>query len=237
MLRYRSTWVLLCHFVMINMIIVSGCNPNSKTDQEESLKEYFFSSDFLKEKGKEYQYISDTDEYAPPEIWIYRFPQKDVFESINVDTTGKLILRQKDKVVGNGVLVDSLILTAFTSDNKPMEFSTKILKPNRFSFAVDTFNYVTQMDWVQPENGLRIVLNRNRKFHSFIDYQWEGKKYKAVRLKVYDTLETEQTGWSKTEWFGYEIYALGLGLVHYEREVNKNMRISYSLTSINEIED
>lgn len=232
MLRYRSTWVVLCHIVMLMMIFLPGCKEGQVKTEVESLQKYFYPLEKMTGNGQEYRYSSDIDPNAPPEIWIHKFISPDIFESTNVDSEGKMILRQKDKVVSNGVMMDSMILSGHLPDTTPTLINVKVLKPNRFSFSNDTLNYVTQLDWVQTENDLHIVLNRNRKVDSFLEYEWQGKKYKAVKLYVYDTLETEQTGWSKTEWRGYEIFAEGLGLVHYERQVNKNMRISYSLSSV-----
>ena len=84
--------------------------------------------------------------------------------------------------------------------------------------------WLTHLEWYQPEDSLHIVLQRRRRYIGPTRRMDHGRAIPAVRFQTEDTFETEAVGWTTSTWTGEEIYALHLGLVHYQREIADRLR-------------
>ena len=132
--------------------------------------------------------------------------------------------------MGNGVLTDSLHFVLFDSTQQKHLIRAKVIKPNRFPFMADSsLTWATKLDWPQPGDSLRIVLERRRKYAGPAQWQHKGKTIPAVRFVTEDHLETERDGWTTSVWAGEELYAKGYGLVFWRRAVNEGMTIEFEL--------
>ena len=229
MIRYRSTFAILCHFVMYSVIIVTGCKDHPEI--EEGLAQYYLPAEDLGTKGTDYIYRSKSDTTLPPEVWRHINTSEGHITSINYDHIQQVVQKQYERIVGNGVLIDSLHLFFYDSLGRTITLPVRILSPNRFPFeAKDSSKvYLTHLEWFQPGDSLHVVLERRRRFIGNTTWNWQGKNVPAIRIKTEDKFETEKDGWTTSGWNGEEIYAKDLGLVYYRRNISEHMILEFQL--------
>ena len=241
MIRYHTITVILCQIVMCLCIIITGCSE--KWDKQTDYSDYYFPVKSFPKEGMIYTYKNLRDpEGGKPEIWHHVRKTDGLLESTNYsliydfnsanpvpDT--EMVQRQYDRITGNGVVTDSLVLYAKDSSGTVRHFRVHILSGNRFPFVPgdSTNTYLSHMEWWQPEDSLHVDLQRRRKFMANTLWLHDGKSYPAVRFKTEDTFETERDGWTISSWDGVEIYALNIGLVYYKRNISPELRVEFEL--------
>jgi hypothetical protein len=195
------------------------------------LAAFYYPIDSFPPEGMLYTYRNKVDSTAFPERWRYRRWSPGHMVSTNLDNDGREILNQYDRFVANGVLTDSFHFVLHDSMDQKHLIRAKVITPNRFPFDVadSTQTWVTKLDWKQPVDSLRIVLERRRKYMGPTEWQFEGKSIPAVKFITADRLETERDGWTTSHWPGEEIYAKGYGLVYWRRAVAEGMTIEFEL--------
>ncbi|HUR31962.1 MAG TPA: hypothetical protein VMZ69_11065 [Saprospiraceae bacterium] len=229
MIRYRSTFAILCHFVMYSLIIIASCK--ARPEIEEDLSPYYLPADELGAEGTDYIYRSQSDTTLPPEIWRHIKTSEGHITSINYDHNQQVVQKQYEHIVGNGVLIDSLHLFFYDDSGRTISLPVRVLSPNRFPFAKDTSKvYLAHLEWFQPGDSLHVVLERRRKFEGDTTWTWGGKTIPAIRIKTEDKFETEKDGWTTSGWKGEEIYAKDLGLVYYRRNISEQMVLEFGLS-------
>lgn len=229
MIRYHTTWVILCQIVMCLCLINMACSSPKKAPTDYSA--YYFPVESFPPDGKVYRYKNLQDSTAGPEVWRHLNRGKGLIESINYGSGEEIVQRQYDRIVDNGVLTDSLFLYSRDSSGMEQVIEVKILSPHRFPFQPgdSTKIWLTHLDWYQPEDSLHIVLQRRRRFGGDTTWSSGGKAIPAVRFRTEDTFETERDGWTSTVWSGEEVYAKGIGLVYYKRNISGNMILEFEL--------
>jgi hypothetical protein len=232
MIRYRTTWIIMRQIVMLFGLFIWSCSPGK--EEIKDLSAYFYPIDDFPTAGLTYVYANKLDTLANPEIWLFKKTAPGRMESINYGPGGSFVQRQYDRFVSNGVLTDSLVLYASDSIERPLRIPVKVISPNRFPFdAVDSSKvWLTQLEWYQPGDSLRIVLQRRRRYMGHVEWMDHGKPVPAVRFRTEDTFETESEGWTSSAWTGEEIYALHKGLVYYKRKISNELTLEFELQEI-----
>lgn len=227
--RYRTTWSRVCQIVMLVGACLVACRSSR---EKEGLSDYYYPVELLPARGLIYRYASLSDSLAGEETWRIRRSADGRLVSENLDPDGKTLLRQVDRKVPTGMLTDSL--TFFPRTLSGASIPVTIHAGNRFSFdPADTAStFLTHLEWWQPEDSLHIVLQRRRKLAGDTTWTWQGKVLPAVLWHTEDQLETERDGWTNSGWKGKEIYAKGVGLVYYERQITEAFSLAYGLRSI-----
>ena len=229
MSRYHTRWGIWCQIVMCLGLINTACKQAEEPINDYSA--YYIPISTLPGEGATYRYRNMADSLSPPEIWKHTRLGPDRLESINYTLDGMWILRQYDRYVPSGVMTDSLFM--FLADGTGSRASTKakVVSPNRFPFQPGDTSMVWlhQLEWIQPADSLRVVLQRRRQFEADTIWNYKGKTIPAVRFKVKDTLETEEVGWTSSSWTGVEVYAKGIGLIYYKRHISNDMVLEYAL--------
>lgn len=229
MSRYRTTWMIWCQIVMCLGLINTGCKePETATG---AYADYYFPIHNLPGEGKVYKYNSKLGDQYPPEIWKFTRVGPGRLESINYAPDGSEVLRQYDRIVSNGVLTDSLILMVNDQTGQRLPIRTKVVSPHRFPFAPEDTSkvFLTQLEWNQPLDGMHVVLQRRRQWEKDTTWTYQGSSLPAVLFKIDDILETETAGWTNSHWKGKEVYAKGLGLVYFKRNIAKDMTLEFEL--------
>ena len=240
MIRYHTISVILCQIVMCLGIFIMACGKPQTMEQ--NISNYYIPLDSLSKGDMVYTYRNIKDPEGKPEIWRHVLKGDGLLESTNFnliydfdssdpvpDTI--LVQRQYDRMAGNGVITDSLILYSTDSTGTVRHIPVHVISPNRFPFVpVDSTNiWLTHLEWWQPEDSLHVVLQRRRRFMGHTTWHHKGQSYPAVRFKTDDTFETERDGWSVTSWTGEEIYALNIGLVYYKRNISPELKVEFEL--------
>ncbi|HJW31490.1 MAG TPA: hypothetical protein VJ508_19810, partial [Saprospiraceae bacterium] len=221
MIRYHTTWGVLCQIVMLLAVVIQGCKSGQESVTGQAA--FYFDLDAFPAGGVTYFYENKLDSLANPEIWHYEKSAPGHLTSINYDPQGRIVQKQFDRIVGNGVLTDSLVLYAYDSTGTEQRIPVKVIANNRLPFdAVDSTKvWLMQLDWQQPKDSLHCVLERRRRFLGYTEWMFNGKKLPAARFRTEDKFETERDGWTTSVWNGEEIYARSLGLVYYKRKISE----------------
>lgn len=232
MIRYRSTCRILCQFVMYIFIFLPSCTE--REEKVENLSKYYLPLDSLEGGGMVYSYRSLVDTTLDQEVWQYIKTSEGLIRSINYDHRQQVVQRQYERIVPNGVLIDSLILVDYDSLGRAISHPVRVISPHRFPFEAhdSTQVWLTHLEWWQPGDSLHIVLQRRRRFEGKTGWQWQGKSIPAVRFRTEDKLETEKDGWTTSEWTGEEVYAENVGLIYYKRKISDQLLIEFELESI-----
>ena len=198
MIRYHTTWARLCQFVMCLCIFFAGCREKDDHHEDHSL--YYLPVDSLSPQGMRYTYRNLADSSLGYEVWEHIKTSDGHVLSINYDQNGQVVQKQYERVVHNGVLIDSLHL--FYQDSLGLiQLPVKIISPHRFPFeAVDSSQvWLTHLEWWQPGDSLHVVLERRRRFLGDTTWQFDGKLLQAIRFGTHDKFETEEVGWTTSE--------------------------------------
>jgi hypothetical protein len=178
-----------------------------------------------------YIYRNILDTTADQEIWRYVRKGDGLIESINYDYRQEVVQRQFERIVTNGVVLDSLIL--YFEDSLGIRQQEKVIihAPNRFPFQPgDSTNaWLTHLEWWQPADSLHVILQRRRRFAGHTTWNSHGVAIPAIRFSTEDTFETELDGWTNSSWSGEEIYALHIGLVYYRRDISPHLSLEFEL--------
>src|SRR5687767_11627387 len=129
MIRYHSTWVVICQFVMYISIILTSCAK--KEEMPEDLSGYYLPIQSLGGSGVEYAYRSLADTTLPREVWKHVNTSTGLITSINYDERQHVVQKQFERVVENGVLIDSLHLYYYDSLQGSIILPVRILSPHR----------------------------------------------------------------------------------------------------------
>jgi hypothetical protein len=54
----------------------------------------------------------------------------------------------------------------------------------------------------------------------------------VARFTIHDQFETEDVGWSNSQWTGEEWYGKGYGLVYFRRNITPELILEYELDEI-----
>jgi len=229
MIRYHTTLGILCQFVMCLGLINTSCK--SPEAPPEDYSGYYLPVETFPDEGSVYTYRNLTDTFAPPEIWRHTRIGEGLIESLNYGPDGEVVQRQYERVVHNGVFTDSLHLFYMDTSGVRKQINVSILSGSRFPFQPgdSTKVWLTHLEWNQPQDSLRIVLQRRRRFLEDTTWALKGKDIPAVRFRTEDTFETERDGWTSSTWTGEEIYALGVGLVYYKRRISEQLSLEFEL--------
>jgi len=231
MIRYHSTCCIICQFVMCLLIFLPSCIE--RRDKPLDLSSYYLPIEALDGAGIRYSYRSIVDTTLDPEVWQHIKTSEGHITSINYDPSQQVVLKQYERVVENGVLIDSLILFFYDTLGRTISLPVRILSPHRFPFQPRDSSQVwlSHFEWWQPLDSLHVVLQRRRRFVGDTIWNWEGKPVPAVRFKTDDSFETEKVGWTTSAWSGEEVYAKNIGLIYYRRNISKDLQLEFELES------
>jgi hypothetical protein len=206
--------------------------------EEDDHSAFYLPEDSLDNGGLRYIYRSLIDTSLDREVWEHIKTSEGHITSINYDHRQQVVQKQYERFVANGVVIDSLILFFEDSMGNPQTNNVNVLSPHKFPFdARDSSQvYLTHLEWWQPGDSLHVVLERRRRYLGPTRWEWQGKELRAIVFSTHDKFETEEVGWTSSEWSGDEIYAENIGLVYYRRSISPQLQIVFQLERIEKIE-
>jgi len=234
---------------LATLCTVLGCK--SERSQPESARFFYFDALLLGGTGQVYIYAPVNDPLYPLEIWHKRFsgdyhgshiysrmlsPELDVLQ-----TTTESISRSGAALIQMELYPpepDSLIRVGeprIGDRDSSFAIRVQINEATTFLFGspepVSVAKY--QVEYREPgPDSIRVILTRLRRYTGTEEFSLGGKAYPALRYVVEETLETETEGFTTTTWQTVEVYAKGLGLVYYKKDVNPDLVLEYRLKEI-----
>lgn len=222
---------LLCCTILSGFTALTSCR-GPHDDSLESSRFFYFDALAIGGGGKMYVYEAVNNPMYPNEIWHRRFSGAYRGNHLyNVMYTPEMEVQQRtiETISKTGaVLIDMELYALPDTEAIPVQIN----EPTTFLFGPPDTTVAAkyQIEYREPgPDSIRVILTRLRRFADRETYQFDGKEYPALRYTVYETLETQKEGYSETTWNTTEIYARGLGLVYYKKEINPEFVLEYRL--------
>ena len=141
----------------------------------------------------------------------------------------------REELRAGGSLLRDFKLYAPADSTGTQRIATANIEQNAvFPFRVGGANteaLVYAVNWQDPTDpATRISLLRNRQYAGDTTFIFRGEPLDAVRFNLRELVDTEQNGHLEQEYGGYEIYARGLGLVAFRKEVSPDFAVAYELS-------
>ena len=221
-------------FFLFLLLSLAACTEPDSAMRD--IQSYYFPVADL-DPGRVYEYETAEDPRNPPFYYYYR----------NIRTGGFLYLTGtyydynftpiqfvREEAKDNGmILSDFYFYHTDTLTGKQNQVPVEIQANNVFPFSVDEQNpgvLLFTVKWNDPETtGTEFTLIRNRQFAGDTTYVYQGKEYEAVNFYVRELIDNYNQGHLETEYDGLEIYAKGLGLVYFEKNISEEFQIKYKL--------
>jgi len=202
--------------------------------RERSLEPYYYPLEELRE-GLVYEYRSAGNPGDPPFYWYYRTLEEDGATYLTgtfYDLDFTPFQYVKEERVSNGMLLAEYYLYENDSTGAQVQIAAEIESGNVFSFgAPDPKTMLfSKLSFSSASNpGPVTTLIKNRQFLADTTYSYGGKTYEAAVFYVRELIDVEDEGHVEHEFDGKEIYAKGLGLVYFRKNVSAGFITEYKL--------
>lgn len=201
--------------------------------------DYYYPVHDLKD-GKIYEYRPVNNDTLPVDYWYYS--SHTVGDEIHF--TGnyyndRFQVRQffRETQGEHGMELQDFIL--YETNEEGRQYQVKVEVLNKYSFPADfadsTQTYQMGIKWDIPgEIGTTISLNRDRKYLAKGHFSLDDKRYESVLFTTMENIEhfIEDDGYLEPSFPGVEIYAKGIGLVYYKKQLSEDVVIEYELYAI-----
>lgn len=221
------SFILLC-------FQLTGC---LKEKNHRDIRGYYFPLEKLT-NGEVYVYASAGNVGTDSIYWYHRsFLKGDlkIFSSTFYENYLAPMQHVQEEVVRNGLLLKSLYI--YDLPDETMEFKqqrtdVKIVAGNSFPFEVkDSLGiFLYHIQWKSKEKDASVYrVIKNRRFIGDTLFNWNKQIIPTIFFKVREKIEVEKEGVTGQLFEGLEVYAKGIGLVYYEKQVSEDIRIAYRL--------
>lgn len=229
MIRYRTTWGVICQFVMCLFIFIPSCKEQGRIAND--LSAFYIPVDLIPPRGFIYTYRNLVDTTLDDEVWQHVKTPEGQIKSINYDNRQQVVQKQYERIHSTGISIDSLYLVYYDSLGRNNQIPVRVHSRNKYPFNPQDSSQVwlTKLEWHQPDDSLHVILERRRRFMGDTTWAFQGKQLPAIKFSTEDKFETEKVGWTTSEWKGIEVYALGYGLVYYRRNISNQLRVEFEL--------
>ena len=199
------------------------------------MSSYYFPITEL-EDGLVYTYRSVNMKELDDEVWFYKSiitPQDTFLAGQAYSADGRVEQLVVERKVDLGIIQDSLILYHTGPDSLDIPVKCTVGPGSVFPFyqnAEDTLQY--KVTWTDPTDTLSYILEKRKAFSHDTTFLFEGKDLPAVSFWTYEAVETfrKDLGMTESAWVGEEIYAQGVGLVYYRKEISPDFLKAYQLS-------
>jgi hypothetical protein len=219
-----------------------GC---SREHSIRDIRGYYFPLEKL-EAGSVYEYASEGNVGTEVAYWYYRSflkGDKKIFSSTFYENDVAPRQHIQEEVVRNGLLLKSLFIYDLPDEKrgyKQERTDVNIVAGNTFPFEVrDSFGiFLYFIKWQSREKDApEYRLIKNRRFMGDTIFTWKNQRIPAIYFKVREKIEVEEEGVTGQLLEGIEIYAKGIGLVYYEKELSADVTLAYRLVKQMSMED
>lgn len=222
-------------YILFTIVLFQACEFTEATDD---ITAYYFPLNELKQ-GKVYEYKSIGSEFDPPIYWYYKSMKQDgntYLLGMGYDPEFQPDQFVREEKVSNGMLlVDYYTYEVIDSLNNKTRIQAEIAAGNIFPFKVQSPGNVllTSISWeLAGEKNAKINHIRNRQFNKKTTYSFQEKEQSAVEFNTIELIEFDQEGRLPLEFNGTEIYAKGIGLVAFTKNVTTEYTMDYQLKDI-----
>ena len=227
--KFKNDFMKHCCWVLALFLI--ACSG------EKNLEPYYFPHQELSE-GKVYEYHAPdpADSLVPPFYMYYLTERNDTavfLTSMNYDPYFQPSVFTRERVVSSGVLLESMYLYETDTTGTSKRVDAQVLHDNVFAFRTDPEQpgvLVWEARWNPPaEVPTTMTLLRNRQYVKDTIVTVDGQPTDGIVVKVIERIDQEQVGHFEQEYTGTEVYAEGIGLVYYRKDITPEFKVEYAL--------
>lgn len=225
---------LLSPILLLSLIVGCQSDPDRL-----NLEPFYYPLDSLFQ-SKVYAYESVGNPYDPPIFWWYKSENNNGAQQF-IGTSYDLDFQPDQYVVErrlkNGMKLDTFITYEAIDDKQKLQVMAKIEEGNVFPFELDDENEVllTSVKWHSETSNADISFIRNRQYLADTTVVFKGDTLPAVRILLRELIDTDKEGHLELEYGGEEVYAKGIGLVYFEKNINAEWQMKYALQEIYEL--
>lgn len=214
-------------------VFLAACQSG---DGYQDIRNYYFPLKTL-ENGLVYEYEPVGTTPTSNIYWYYR----SIIQNGEVNLTGTyyendLIPLQlnNEQMTEAGMVLKDLYLyeTDSTNTDQQLQIPVEIIQDDVFPFKVkkDGGIFLYNIKWSTPSDpGATMELIKNRRYLRDTTIVFQGKKYDALLFELKELVAYDKEGVLEQQYAGQEIYAKGLGLVYYSKQVSEALHLKYRL--------
>lgn len=207
-------------------IWLTSCQSDDRID----IRDYYFPVEELQE-GLVYEYRAVNNDSIGSSYWYYKTVETDTAlyftgNFYEADLTVKQFFRAE--IVSNGCLMQDYFLYLTDAEGQQMRFPAEVMAANAFPFAVRDSGgiFLFKLKWTFQQAPLQTTtLIRNRRYIGKKAY----RDLDCIGFEVKELVDDFQEGHLEKQYPGEEIYAKGVGLVYYKKEIGDNFVLEYEL--------
>jgi hypothetical protein len=214
-----------------SLLLASACREENGLRNIES---FYFPIKKLAD-GKVYEYRPVGNPNDPPMYWFYKSIKENgsyFLLATAYDTAFSPDQFAREERVKNGMLLSDFYAYEKDSTGQKRQVRAEILASNVFPFTVQKPAGVllTSLRWQPLADSSTVTLVRNRQYDRDTTFMFNGKMYPAVRFNLRELVDHETSGHLELEYDGEEIYAEGIGLVYFKKNISKEWQMAYVLS-------
>ena len=211
----------------------------SGEEKEGPYKAFYFPFEEMTE-GKVYEYASTSavGDTIITEYWAYKSVKDEKgWQLMGTYYDSYFQVRQffRETMHTTGSLMEDYFLYQSDSIGVTQRYDAELKAANGFPFMLKDTNSILLFDlqWTFSEDPVhRISLTRNRQYRGQSIFSFQGNRLPAITFDLRERIDDEQEGHLEKEYTGMEIYAKGLGLVYYRKDLDENIVMEYQLEAI-----
>ena len=220
------------HFGLFFALLCVACGDRI------DLEPYYFPTAEL-DAGMVYEYRSPdpADSLVPPFYRYFRTVRTDTalyLASQDYDPYFQPSIFAREQLVASGTLLREMYLYEPDTAGRVNRVDAQILHENAFPFGTSRTQpgvLVWEVRWTSPgEPPVTTTLLRNRQYARDTVVRVADADTDAVVFNVIERVDSEQVGFVESEYAAVEVYAEGIGLVYYRKDISENFKLEYALT-------
>lgn len=224
----RLKWQFLLLAIGFTSVFLA-CEPEPKLPT----KAYYYPLDSLYD-GVVYEYRSLQQQQDPPFYRYFRTMDQDTaiyLTAMEYDLDYQPFQFVREEMVSNGAQQIDYFLYETDSSGYQNQIPVKVQNGNIFSFDWRKEQVLFyEIKYSLPSEPSSVyTLIRNRQYIGDTTWTYQGQTYDAMRIYVRELIDLEKDGHTEHEFDGEEIYAKGLGLVYYRKNVTNEFITEYHL--------
>lgn len=214
------------------LFAIYSCNNSPR-----NIESYYFPIESLK-AGKIYEYQSVGNEHDPPFYWHYQSVEENgitYLKGTYFDHDFNPFQMITEEQVSNGMLLQEFSWFEPDTTGNQAKVAVNIESGNVFSFEIkEPANVLLSSFSWQPllDSSMIITFIRNRQYESDTVFSFQNKQYKSLKFYVRELIDQDQEGHLEQEYEASEIYAEGIGLVYFQKDIAADWKMAYKLTNI-----
>lgn len=233
-MRQRLNSYGIAGFLALIWVSVLGCQEDGTKYRD--IRGYYYPLNELQD-GLVYEYREVNNPGLGSSYWYMRSiiqGQERYLSSTYYEQDLLPVQQMRERMVSNGMLLEDLYLYSRDTleGGRQPRSSAEIVAQATFPFQVRQSGgiFLYHVQWRDPsDTSAWYTVVKNRYFEGDTTFTFKGKSYPAVKFAVKEHYELDQQGVLETTYQGWEVYAKGLGLVHYRKEIKDEMVLEYRL--------